>query len=153
METSSFLLVALLALYMMPTGELTQLNLLSESVLLLNISARPSIVIRLRKGCGSKLGFFMFVAFWNKRSSQESAPPKLFFESLSRSSNHGCVNVHGRRPYNSFRPFWDWCSSGVLPYDNRAFSVISVKIMDVFAFASFSTFLGMTVSFYQRTKK
>lgn len=39
------------------------------------------------------------------------------------------------------------------PYDNRAFSVISVKIMDVFAFASFPTFLAMTVSFYQKTKK
>ena len=32
METSSILLVALLALYMMPTGELTQLNLLDENV-------------------------------------------------------------------------------------------------------------------------
>jgi len=32
METSSFLIVGLLALYMMPTGELTQLNLLDENV-------------------------------------------------------------------------------------------------------------------------
>lgn len=61
----------------MPTGELTEFNLLSENVLLLNIA-------RARDDCYSITqevwieGFWMFVAFLNKRSSQESIYQYLF---------------------------------------------------------------------------